>query len=263
MRKNSFLLTKWYLDCVAATGDAAILYVADLQWNNLSLYYGSALTVFDGKVSCTSSLRGSTAPEVDAATIGLTRPDLHVEGTWQALRPPIRRSVFENAQGSVNWNCVQPMSQADLRLRGRIRISGLGYAECLTVSLPPWQLPLTSLNWGRYLSQQDAIVWIDWQGRTQFQAVIHNGEKHEASAIAESEVVFADAGARLELDRGLILRQGRLGDTVLRGISRLARLLPRSILSVNECKWRSRGVFRTSEGESSGWAIHEVVRWKE
>lgn len=262
MRKNSFLLTKWYLDCVAATGDAAILYVADLKWNSLALHYGSLLTVLGGKISCASSLCGSAAPKLDAPIIRLNQPDLNVEGTWEALRPPIRRAVFENAQGSVDWHCVQPMSQADLLLRGKITITGLGYAECLTVSLPPWQLPLTSLNWGRYLSQQDAIVWLDWQGPDQKQALIHNSEGHEASAISESEVVFADTGARLELDRGLILRQGRLGDTVLRGISRLVRLLPRSILAVNECKWRSRGVFRTSEGESSGWAIHEVVRWK-
>ena len=263
MSRNFFLLTKWYLDCVAEKGDAAVLYVADLQWKGLALHYGSLLTVLDGRISCTSSLRGSAAPKLDGAIIGLNRPDLNVEGTWEAMRSPIRRCVFENAQGSVAWNCVQPMSHADLSLRGKTRITGLGYAECLTVSLPPSQLPLTTLNWGRYLSRQDAIVWIDWQGRKQFQAVIHNGEEHEPSAISESEIVFADTGARLELDRGLILRQGRLGDTVLHGISRLAGLLPRSILSVNECKWRSRGVFRTGEGESSGWVIHEVVRWKE
>ena len=260
---HSFLLTKWYLDCVTDNGDAAILYIADLRWNAVSLHYGSRLTVLDGKIGSSSSLHGSATPSVDGGTIAVQQRGLDAEGTWQGLRAPVRRTVYQNASGSVDWHCLQPMSQVDLLLRGKIRIRGLGYAECLTLSLLPWQLPLTSLNWGRYLSQQDAVVWIDWQGPDQYRSVIHNGEEHSANSITESEVMFADSGARLELDRGLILRQGRLGDTVFPGVSRLAALLPRSMLSVNECKWRSRGVFRTAAGEGSGWAIHEVVKWKD
>lgn len=265
LSKNSFLLTKWYLDCVAENGDAAILYVADLRWKNLSVHYGSALTVLSSKISSTSSLHGSPAPVIEDPVIRLSLPELKLEGRWSALRPSVRRIVFEDAHESVDWHCVQPMSQADISLPGDTRITGLGYVECLTLSLPPWQLPLISLNWGRYLSQQDALVWIDWrgQGSNDWKMVIHNSKEQSVSSITESEVVLADMDARLELDRGLILRQGQLGDTVLPGISRLARLLPRSILSVKECKWRSRGRFRTGASESSGWAIHEVVQWKD
>ncbi len=262
LSKNSFLLTKWYLDCVAENGDAAILYVADLQWNALSFHYGSLIKVLDSKVGSISCLRGCEAPRLDGRSIAVHQPGLDVEGTWAALRDPIRRTMFQSAQGSVDWHCLQPMSQVDLLLRGK-RISGLGYAECLTLSVLPWQLPLTSLNWGRYLSPEDAVVWIDWQGPEKKHAVVHNGEEHHASSITESEIVFAEAGVRLELDRGLVLRQGRLGDTVFPGLSRLASLLPRSMLSVNECKWRSRGALRTATGGSSGWAIHEVVKWRE
>lgn len=186
---------------------------------------------------------------------------LGVQGTWEALRAPIRRTVFQNENGSIDWHCIQPMAQVDLLLRGKVRIQGLGYAECLTLSLLPWQLPLTSLNWGRYLSQNDALVWIDWQGPDPLRSVVLNGEEHHASSVTDSEVVLSEV-TRLGLDRGLILRQGQLGDTIFPGISRLAALLPRSMLSVHECKWRSRGIFRTATSESSGWAIHEVVKWK-
>jgi len=264
LSKNPFLLTKWYLDCVAESGDAVILYVADLLWKGLTLHYQSALTVLNGEVRSTSSLRGGETPAIEYSVIRLSQPELKLEGRWSALRPPVRRTVFENAHGSVDWHCLQPMSHADVRLRGNARITGLGYVECLTLSLPPWQLPLISLNWGRYLSQQDALVWIDWQGQgsDHRQMVIHNSKEQSVISITESEVVLADMGGRLELDRGLILRQGQLGDTVFPGISRLAGSLPRSILSVNECKWRSRGRLRTGETESCGWAIHEVVEWK-
>jgi len=262
LSNRTFLLTKWYLDCVADNGDAAILYIADLRWNALSFHYGSLLTVLDGKVGSASSVRGNAAPTLDGGVIAVQHLSLGVAGTWQALRDPIRRTVFETADGSVDWRCLQPMSQVDLLLPRNTQLRGIGYAECLTLSLLPWQLPMTSLLWGRYLSPQDAIVWIDWRGSAPSRSVIHNGEEHFAESITESEVVFSGTSARLELDCGLVLREGRLGDTVFPGISRLAALLPRNMLSVNECKWRSRGLFRTVAGRSSGWAIHEVVKWE-
>lgn len=262
MAKNSFLLTKWYLDCVAESGDTAILYTADLRWNAVSLHYSSVLTFHDGRISSASSLQENAAPKVDAHKIAFKHSRLGVEGGWMALRPPADRTLFQKDDGSVHWNCVQPMSQVDLLLPGNFRIAGLGYAECLTLTILPWQLPLTSLNWGRYLSQQDAVVWIDWQGADSRRTVIHNGEEQAADSITEFEVRFG-TGGRLDLDSGLVLRQGRLGDTVFPGISRLASLLPRSMLSVDECKWRSRGKFRGPGGESFGWAIHEVVKWND
>jgi len=262
MSHSSFLLTKWYLDCVADNGDTVVLYVADLRWNRISLHYGSILTAIRDEIGSASSLHGSVAPAVDGGMISVKQPRLGMEGIWTALRPPARRTVFETADGLVDWHCLQPMSQVDLVLRGGIRITGLGYAECLTLSLLPWQLPLTELNWGRYLSREDAIVWIDWKSTKGRRIAIHNGEERLASSITESEVAFNGSEARLELDRGRVLREGRLGDTVFPTISRLIGLLPRSILAVNECKWRSRGRLHTRSGDSSGWVIHEVVKWK-
>lgn len=259
--KNSFLLTKWYLDCVAESGDAVILYVADLRWNALTVHYGSLLTVLGGRVGSMSSLRGGAIPEVQDGMIVVDLPQLYVEGTWQVLRSPIQRTIFESEHGSVYWHCLQPMSQVDLLFRGTTRVTGRGYAECLTLSILPWKLPMHELRWGRFLSDPDAVVWIDWRGSYQQSIVFHNGEERQVKSITESGIVFADSDARLELDRGLVLRQGRLGDTVFLGISRLAKLLPRSMLSVNECKWLSRGFMHSSGAESSGYAIHEVVKW--
>lgn len=259
--KSSFLLTKWYLDCVQENGDAAILYVADLRWNALTVHYGSLLTVLGGRIDSACSLRRSTPPSAESRKITVSLPHLNVEGTWQALRSPIQRTVFEGECGSVEWHCLQPMSQVDLLLQGTTRLVGRGYAECLTLSVLPWKLPLNELHWGRFLSERDALVWIDWRGPHRHRAVFHNGVESQVTSITESEIVLADSDTRLELDRGLVLRQGRLGDTVFPGVSRLAELLPRSMLSVNECKWRSRGFMHSSGSESSGYAIHEVVKW--
>jgi hypothetical protein len=249
------------MDCVAENGDALILYVADLRWNALTVHYGSLLTVLGGRFGSNSSLRRGAIPQVRDGTIEVNLPHLDIEGTWRGARSPIQRTIFEGEHGSVDWHCLQPMSQVDLRLRGTTRLTGRGYAECLTLSVPPWKLPMHELHWGRFLSEQDAVVWVDWRGPHQRRLVFHNGEEREVKSINESEILFVDPNARLELDRGLVLRQGQLGDTAFSGVSRLAKLLPRSMLSVNEHKWLSRGFMHSPGAESAGYAIHEVVKW--
>lgn len=260
---QNFLLTKWYLDCVAENGDAVILYVADLRWNALKFHYASLLQVLGGAVSAASSLRGSAMPAVQDGTIAVNLPQLGIEGTWQELRSPTKRTIFESEHGSVEWRCLQPMSRVNLLFRGTNRLTGRGYAECLMLSVLPWKLPMHELHWGRFLSDADAVVWIDWRGPHQYRIAVHNGEERQVSSLTQSEIVFADSDARLALDNGLVLRQGRLGDTVFPGISHLARLLPHSMLSVSECKWLSRGFMHSTKAESSGYAIHEVVKWTE
>jgi hypothetical protein len=123
---NPFLLTKWYMDCVAENGDALILYVADLRWNALTVHYGSLLTVLGGRVGSTSSLRRHATPQVRDGTIEVNLPHLDIEGTWRGVRSPIQRTIFESEHGSVDWHCLQPMSQVDLLLRGTTRLTGRG-----------------------------------------------------------------------------------------------------------------------------------------
>lgn len=260
-KEPSFLLTKWYLDCVAENGDAAMVYVANLRWNMLSMHYGSLLTVLEGRVRYSSSHRECVFPQLDRDRAKLGLPQLGIEGTWKALRQPAVRTVFDSNDGSAEWHCHQPMSQVDLLLPGKVTMIGLGYAECLTLSILPWKLPWEELHWGRFLSTEHAVVWIDGRGPQPWRTVIHNGEDREVQSLTESEMLF-DSGTRLGLDRGLVLRSGQLGETVFAGISSLAKLLPRNMLSVEECKWRSRGVLQTGTIPVPGWAIHEVVKWK-
>jgi hypothetical protein len=260
--KPSFLLTKWYFDCVAENGDTAIVYLAELAWDKLSVHYSSLLTARAGRVQEKSSLRKCPLPQLDRDTARLNLPHLGIEGTWRSLSAPLARAIFECTDGTVNWRCHQPLSQVDILLQGDTRMIGLGYVECLTLTILPWKLPLEELHWGRFLSPHHTLVWIDWRGSYQWQTVFHNGEERKVRSLTESGILFADAEMRLDLDRGMVLRSGQLGETVFARISSLAKLRPRSLLSVEECKWRSRGVLRIGNDIVPGWAIHEIVRWK-
>jgi hypothetical protein len=193
------------------------------------------------------------------AEIRVESPRLQVSGRWEANAAPYRHTVYECADGTVEWNCQQPRSLVELNLGGR-ELIGLGYAECLTVTLPPWRLPLRHLRWGRFVSEEDSLAWVDWQGPFATSFAIHNGAPCQPLSVSDGEVVLADA--TLRMGESLPLRAGRLGTTVLPGAPALAKLLPGSLFNIEEHKWRSRGILNTPERVSRGWAIHEVVHWK-
>jgi hypothetical protein len=195
----------------------------------------------------------------DASEILVEHPGLKASGRWLADSDPFKRTVYEDPAGSVEWNCLQPRSRVSLRIK-ECEITGLGYAECLTLTLPPWQLPMRQLRWGRFVSQHDALAWIDWKGEHSTRLAVHNGQQRELRTVSDSEVILA-AGT-LSMDDSVCLRSGRLGDTILPGVRALGKLLPHGLFNVREQKWRSRGSFREATGGSDGWVIHEVVDWE-
>lgn len=254
---SAFSLVKWYLDCVTSAGDAAILYCAELHWRGTKLAYNSILSVQGGAIASHASLGGYRLSSAGDRIL-VEFPRLGVSGMWSADAAPFRRAVYECAAGSVVWNCLQPRSRVTLRA-GTHEFVGLGYAECLTLTLPPWKLPMRELRWGRFVSPEDSLAWVDWQGEHATSFAIHNGQVCEMLTVSDSAVAIS--GAALRMEERFPLRAGRLGSTVLPGAPALGKLLPRSLFHIEEQKWRSRGVLQAQERSSEGWVIHEVVHW--
>jgi hypothetical protein len=262
-KSPSFLLSKWYLDCIADNGDGVIVYVADLRWKALRMQYANAMRFSGEKVESATSIRKCSLPESANGQIVVTQPQLGIEGAWSGLAAPIERIIFETSEGTIRWNCLQPASRVTLLLDGAREVSGLGYAERLEISIPPWKLPLNELHWGRFVTERDSLVWIDWRGPYSRRVLVHNGAELEPGKITDISIRSRDSQVSLALDHSLVLRSGTLGDTVFSGIARLAAILPVSVLRVRESKWRSRGTLSNAKHTVSGWAIHEVVRWRE
>jgi hypothetical protein len=246
------------MDCVTGCGDAAILYCADLRWRGIHAAYSSVLSADEGRAESHSSMAryrlSSRGGEIHVAF-----PRLKVSGRWHADAAPMQHTVYGNASGSVLWNCLQPRSTVHLRV-GEREFTGLGYAECLTLTLPPWQLPMRKLRWGRFVSPDHSLAWVDWQGSYSTSFAIHNGVQCEIQSVSDSEV--AVCGATLRMDESLSLRAGRVEQTILPEAPTLGKLLPHSLFNIEERKWRSRGILNAQDRSSSGWAIHEVVDWK-
>ncbi len=160
----------------------------------------------------------------------------------------------------MRWHPVLLAAEVELTLRGQL-LSGVGYLERLRIDVAPWRLPIEELRWGRFHGAGRSIVWIEWRGASPLRLCLVDGVEVEVGALADEGFEFAD-GARLELTPRAVLRDGRLGQTVLR--ERLFRWLPlpRSIRAMHETKWLASGRFTDRGGvTSAGFAIHEVVRW--
>ena len=256
-----FQLAKWYLDCVSESGDGAILYLAELRWRKLHLRYANRLLFLGGRITSKTSIRHCELPHASGDEIRVTIPHLDTDGVWRRAAERAGATVFAGQEGEVVWNSLHPSSNVRLRVEAN-EIEGRGYAEHLQMTIPPWKLPLTELHWGRFISQSTHVVWIDWRGPYRFQLLERGGARENARLISETEIQFAQPDTVLSLDRGFVLRDGNLGDTVFPALSPVVKLLPSSLFGVHECKWRSRGVLRQRDRSDEGWAIHEVVRWQ-
>jgi hypothetical protein len=130
------------------------------------------------------------------------------------------------------------------------------------MSIKPWQLPIDELRWGRFLSNSDAVVWIDWIGEVKQSLLFHNGVRMNNCSITDNEIKINGNEIVLALTEKSILREGRLVSTMLSRIPGIDKIVPAQILQTHECKWRSRGVLKKKDfPPTSGWAIHEVVRF--
>lgn len=253
---SGFHLSKWYLDCVTDAGDASIVYSGDVCWGRLNLHYSSVLESTEAGVKARQSLRPHPQPEVNHGSIRWRSNALQVDALWQADAGELRETLLDDERGSIQWHCLMPRARARFGLR-----SGLGYAERLVLTIPPWKLPIATLRWGRFLSPSDWIVWIDWQGEHPQTIVYRNGARVAVDELGDEQIRFAD-GTLLAMDRSLTIREGPLGTTALAAIPLIGKTFPARLLRVTESKWRSRARLEFPNRPAvEGFAIHERVSW--
>jgi len=254
--KAAFKLSKWYLDCVTDLGDASIAYIGMVDWGPIRVHYSSILENRAELVRARYSLRPQTEPTIDHGSLHWRSGALKIDGEWRADSAAIRETVFSSGDGLIEWQCFMPRARA--RIGNRI---GLGYVEHLRMTIAPWRMPIRTLRWGRFSTGSDWIVWIDWLGDFTRRIVYRNGQVAPTSLLEDGQIGFGD-GARLTMDRSLVLREGPLGTAALSAIPGIRRTFPARLLNVNECKWRSRArLERPGESPAEGWAIHERVEW--
>lgn len=255
----AFLLSKWYLDCVAEDGTAFIGYVARLRWRVLPLDYASILIRRPDGTEYTQMSLARESFQLEGSRIRWVSRHFRMEAEWTRVQRPIERELFNNDTGGIRWSCMIPLGKATITIRDRATVRGFGYVERMDLSIPPWHLPKAELRWGRFLTDTDAVVWIDWKGNRPLTLLLHNGNDVVGPVVTDDDISGGN-GFQLSFAQHTILRKGPIISTTLSAIPGLAMVLPEQILRMNETKWLSSGrLAHTGSPSRTGRAIHEVV----
>jgi hypothetical protein len=250
---SSWLIRKWYVDCVAADGTVWIGYWGEIRFGSLRVPFASSMLVAGGRLETRSSMRMGEPPHLDGDRLSVATPSIGVDATLVARCRPAEVSLHPG----VVWRCVMPSADAVVHVNGRT-LRGCGYAELLELTVAPWTLPLRELRWGRAAGEKHSLVWIRWSGANPLQIAVRDGEVCQADSIEDDRVVLP-GGFRLELSDPVVIRDENLAAT-LRPLRPLAPMLPRSLTESRETKWRSRGTFCIEERQKEEtWVIHERV----
>ncbi len=250
---------KWYLDCVTAAGAGMIGYAARIRLGPLAVPCSETLTWrADDPARHHHTVIGGRRPTAMSEEVIWRNSALTVDGRWRRRGLAIAPLVLHaEAAGQVQWTCLCPAAQVAVTVDGE-PYAGAGYAERLVMTLPPGRLPLRELRWGRFISDEQSCVWIQWRGAAERTWCFHNGQAAHATMSGLHDLAWN--GHRLKLHPGALLRTGRVADTGRQHAGLLRWLLPATVRRLRETKWCSRGLLTDDHGrEHAGWAIHEVA----
>jgi hypothetical protein len=260
--RGSFELVKWYLDVVEPDGTATIAYWTSLDWLGLNVTWHNITRYALGAPPAErSSLRGVPAPVVADQHVAWRSERLGVETIHEPSSGGATVDLLDDAKGRIVWECLAPAARARLDRDG-LSTAGTGYAERMTMTVPPWELPIDELRWGRWISDDasSSVVWIDWRGALPRRWVVVNGAVQHAAVDVRDDGVDSAAG-RLALGAPRTLHDRSVGK-MLRGIGALARIAARVPMRWHETKWCCRATFTDAARVSrQGWTIHEIVRF--
>lgn len=258
-----FRLSKWYLDLVTDDGTVLIVYAAVLEWARIRLDYASTLVARPGAEAVErSAWSGVQLPEAGADPLRIHHAGLRLTGEWHRAASPIRATLLEDAEGTVQWDCLLPNATATVSLAGAA-LAGRGYAERLTLTRPPWRLPLHQLRWGRFTGSSRSAAWIAWQGSAPQQWIWLDGVLQPGASLDASGLDGLDDGeVSLRLTPERVLSDRAALQVMSRHMPRLEALPLGPLAHLHELKRLARGTVRHRGAVvDEGWVIDEDVTW--
>jgi len=259
---DRFLLTKWYLDAVDADGRSAFVYSSALTWGRARVgWHAVSICGPEGEPSHRASISPIALPARDGARLVWWADPLGCAVECSPTHGAVSERLLDGPDGALDWKCEAPAAHVDVTLADAPAIRGVGYAECLSLTLPPWRLPIEELRWGRWVSDDAgrSLVWIDWRGpRARTDAYLDGGRA--ASPFVSDDVVQATGlSLRLGVRRQLYSRSLT---ATLAGLGRLLDMSPASGRDVEDAKWLCRARLESADGTAAdGWCVDERVRF--
>ncbi len=259
MNLTGFNLSKNYFDCIDDEGNCFIVYWAKLEFSLLKLNYSGIIFSNSQNLSIEkSSLKKIKRPIVNDL-MQFKNPALKINGNWERLENPYTILLYTDAKGNkIFWDCHHPKTYTNIEYKDN-SFKGLGYAETLTMEVKPWKLPIDELRWGRFLSENTTIIWINWKGNYPLNKIIYNGITFEDAIFDENKIMFNNNKSILSFEEKTIIRKGKLANVLAR-MPWLKLIFKSKILNTIEIKYKSRTSFSIgADIKCKGWSLYEVV----
>ena len=266
-QKKGLHLNKWFLDFNGESGEAMIFYAAKLNWGPFSVPYTSWI-YYDSEKGNHEISRFSKVnlPSKDKNRITWHDNVHNIRGMWESRATSLEARIFDSKDGYLDWRCYQPASDVQLEINNLI-YKGTGYVEQLILTATPWKIPMDELRWGRWISDDDAIVWIELKELDKKQWLWVNGEKTENNYIEDDLLEIPGKNLKLKLNQKVLLESEKKISSVMEKINKLLpgfrNIIPIHFLMADEKKWLSEGILEDNYGRViNGMAIHELVNFK-
>jgi hypothetical protein len=266
MGRSNFHLNKWFLDFIGNNGETMIFYSAKLSWKGFVTHYASWIRYSpESGVKVKSHFLNVQAPKLMDKLITWHDDKFKVSGSWESAAKPLHTRIFDTDDGYLDWNCFQPASLVQLKIKDKI-IHGNGYVEQLILTTPPWHIPMNDLRWGRFHSLQDTMVWIELRKENKQQWLWLNGEKITTCSIEDDHISSTSNDFLLKLDRGVALESEKkifqVAQKILCYLPGFNKLMPTKFLMADNHKWLSKAEFhKNASPVTEGTAIHEWVNF--
>ena len=262
MKLISFNLNKTYFDCIDEEGNCFVVYWTNLKFSVLNIIY-SGLIFSDNKNICIekSSLKNIPKPIIND-NLYFENTSLQLNGNWERVDNPISLLLYTEAKGrELIWNCHHPKTHTTITYKNKT-YTAFGYSETLTLPFKPWQLPIDELRWGRFLSINCTIIWINWKGIYPLNKIIFNGKIYEDAQHEENKISFNNGKDILLFENKTSIRKGKLAN-VLDKMPWLKLIFKSKILNTIEQKYKAKTSYCNEFIiEEKGWSLFEIVTLK-
>jgi len=186
---------------------------------------------------------------------------LQIKGSWKSTGHPLTALSFKDAMNhELIWNCHHPKALTEI-VYDDSTYKGYGYAETLSMTIKPWNLPIEELRWGRFLSDDYYITWIDWKGNYPLHKIFCNGTEYNDAIFEADSIAFGGGIFSLIFNEITVIREGKLS-SIFSKMPVLKILFNRRLLNTTEIKFKAKSTLNLSTGlTASGWSLYEFVTW--
>lgn len=252
-----FNLKKYYFDGIDKEGNAFILYYAELKLLGFKIPYSSYI-LSNGQYSDEKSTLNNSNIGINNSTFSNSK--LKISGVWNIQSLAISEVLWQHNKSKINWNCIVPKAEFEAYIDNQL-FSGLGYSEILELNFVPWKMPISTLKWGRFLSKNHTIIWIEWIGKQPLKKVFWNGERIEDVEIGDNEIYFIKQKTKLIFENPISIKDEKILK-IAEKYPFLKLFFKSKFLNSREMKFKSQSTLISPDKSEKGHSLYETVLWE-